>query len=197
MILHQGVRFFLLQKYERKDSKRVSQFMCFGIEKPLLLFGGGQIVMQIIKKWWLLLLPMMAFILSHLPNWLPEDARYHALKVLASYKAPVLITAILSLFIFRRKQGDCLIEKKYFIRDTMCRVHIKSKAAFHNPNLITTVVRCAKDGARFKYHSDRDRAEYLCTICRLRLPDDEYNKCKNEAESMFVREHDPLNKPRR
>ncbi|GEM_PF-4837612 len=163
--------------------------------------------MEAIKKLWLFLLSAIAFILSQLPDWLPEDSRYqafnkvvNALRALANYQAPVLITvAVLLLifgvgYIFNRKQEDQPIEKKYPVRNTMCRVHAKSKAAFHNPNLITTLVRCVKDGARFEHHSGRDHAGYSCTVCGLQLSDDEYNRCKNEAESLFVREHDPLNK---
>lgn len=164
--------------------------------------------MQIIKKLWPILLAPIVFILTYLPDWLPENTKYQTfnnaasfLKVLVGYKAPVLITAAVFLlifgvgyFIFIRKQEGYPIAKKYFVRNTMCRVHAESKAVFHNPSLIKMLVKCAKDGAMFEYHSGRDHAGYSCTVCGLQLSEQEYKACKNEAVSLFVREYDPLNK---
>jgi hypothetical protein len=97
-------------------------------------------------------------------------------------------------FALNRKQVERPLDRKYQIRNTICRVHAKSKDAFHNSNLITTQVRCAKDHAKFEYHSGRDEARFLCNVCGLELSEKEFKACKDEAESLFVREYDPINK---
>ena len=165
-------------------------------------------MMQVIKKLWPFLLAAIAFIVNQLPNWLPDDTRYQALnqaldvlRTVASYKVSVSITASIFLFvlgvgyfIFNRRQEERPIEKKFSIRKTICRVHAKNKDAFHNPNLITTLVKCANDGAKFEYHSGRDHDGYSCAVCGQQLSEQDYKVCRNEAEALFVQEHDPLNK---